>query len=929
MLEIKNLSKVYKPKKGVPVTALDNISLCFPETGMVFLLGKSGSGKSTLLNLLGGLDKYDDGELVINGVSSKDFKQSHFDSYRNTYVGFIFQEYNVLDEFTVGANIALAIELQGKKADDDTINDILRRVDLDGYGARRPSELSGGQKQRVAIARALVKNPEIIMADEPTGALDSATGKQVLDTLKKLSKEKLVIVVSHDREFAERYADRIIELSDGHVISDMERDCSAPVEEESAGLEYNDGTISVPAGYHLTDADREEINRYIDSLSGKGAFIKSSSKKSVFAPTDIEKTKKSSNKAFELIKSRLPMKSAVKIGASSLKHKKIRLVVTILLSCIAFGLFGLSDTFGAYDHVTACTNSILDTGVNYSSLSKSVNIGTVDNAYWMDWGNKISDEDIAAAKKRCGVDFYGVYVPLGADLSFDYNTDTSAVADASESQFNIYMTDFSGFCDIDETVLAQLGYKLLAGSIPDGSKNELAISDIMFETFKIGGYKGVGDENTVKINTYKDIVGKTLMLDGTEYTVSGVVDTKTDISRYKGLLEDQSNADTATNLVNYALYNEYGNIAQYSFVGLAMTGKGHTEKMAKDAPHVAIISVGWIWFNCDTENSYISLDASYFARLEDMPKDNINIVWFGEEKQTLGEKELVVSLDLLKSGGYEYMMGDTAAINYGEAGEDSEFPLEKFAELDFHLNGGAPDTESASGRYEYYEENGYKIVGYYDNTKSSSDSIHSTIICNDTLIEKHTTGTDGVYSFILGSMPEGREGVRSLVEGCYDITEGGISFSINNSATYELDTVNSVLKSVSKVFFWIGVGFAAFAALMLANFIATSITYKKQEIGILRAIGSSGSDVFRIFFSESLIIALINFVLSAIGVAAATAIVNYILRHDVGILVTVLHFGVRQILLLLVLSVAIAALASFFPVKRIASKKPIDAIRNR
>ena len=200
MLEAVNLSKVYKIKKGVPVTALDNVSIRFPEKGMVFLLGKSGSGKSTLLNVLGGLDKYDSGEIRIKGVSSGNFKQKHFDSYRNTYVGFIFQEYNVLDDFTVGANIALSMELQGKKATNKEINEILKQVDLEGMGSRKPNELSGGQKQRVAIARALVKKPEIIMADEPTGALDSNTGKQVFDTLKKLSATKLVIVVSHDRE---------------------------------------------------------------------------------------------------------------------------------------------------------------------------------------------------------------------------------------------------------------------------------------------------------------------------------------------------------------------------------------------------------------------------------------------------------------------------------------------------------------------------------------------------------------------------------------------------------------------------------------------------------------------------------------------------------------------------------------------------------
>ena len=177
-------------------------------------------------------------------------------------------------------------------------------------------------------------------------------------------------------------------------------------------------------------------------------------------------------------------------------------------------------------------------------------------------------------------------------------------------------------------------------------------------------------------------------------------------------------------------------------------------------------------------------------------------------------------------------------------------------------------------------------------------------------------------------MPAEKSEVRSVVDGCVNPTDT-VGFNLQNAATFELDSVNSILKSVSRVFFWIGVGFAVFAGIMLSNFIATSISHKKQEIGILRAIGSRGADVFRIFFSESLIIALVNFVLSAIGVGAATAIINHVIRTEMNVLITVLHFGVRQIGLLFVLSIAIAALASFFPVKRIASKKPIDAIRNR
>ena len=185
MIEVVNLKKYYKNKGGNQVKALDGISLKFPDKGMVFLLGKSGSGKSTLLNVCGGLDSPTDGEIIVKGRSSKKFTRNDFDSYRNTYVGFVFQEYNILNEFSVENNIALALELQGKPKDKESVANLLKEVDLDGYGHRKPNTLSGGQKQRIAIARALIKNPEIIMADEPTGALDSNTGKQVFDTLKK------------------------------------------------------------------------------------------------------------------------------------------------------------------------------------------------------------------------------------------------------------------------------------------------------------------------------------------------------------------------------------------------------------------------------------------------------------------------------------------------------------------------------------------------------------------------------------------------------------------------------------------------------------------------------------------------------------------------------------------------------------------------
>ncbi|MBQ7500231.1 MAG: ABC transporter ATP-binding protein, partial [Clostridia bacterium] len=426
MLKCIDLHKTYKPKKGVPVKALDGISLTFPDTGMIFLLGKSGSGKSTLLNVLGGLDRYDSGDIIVRGTSTKDFKQSHFDSYRNTYIGFIFQEYNILEEFTVGANIALAIELQNRSATDEEINRILKEVDLEGYGQRRPNELSGGQKQRVAIARALVKNPEIIFADEPTGALDSKTGKQVFDTLKKLSADHLVVVVSHDRDFAEGYADRIIELSDGRVIDDVEvvnnEVSETETTEETEGLTFDGATISVPAGYHLTEEDRVMINAYLEDQA-KTIEIKGKQgiKRKEFTATDEEKIVSQKNTGFHLIKSKLPFKIAFRIGARVLKHKKVRLVFTILLSLVSFTLFALANTFATYDHVRACTDSIIDSNITYASVTRRPKNGS--KYYGGYYANEydFTKDEIKKLSEETGLNFTGKYQPDN-DGSLDFSS---------------------------------------------------------------------------------------------------------------------------------------------------------------------------------------------------------------------------------------------------------------------------------------------------------------------------------------------------------------------------------------------------------------------------------------------------------------------------------------------------------------------------
>ena len=233
MIEISNINKKYTSKTKEDVLAIQDVNLKFNTTGLVFILGKSGSGKSTFLNILGGLDSANTSRIFLNGKKLNRFNETILSEYRNTYIGFVFQEYNLLDNLNVYDNVALALEMQNKDFDPQTVLDILKKVDLEGFEERELDELSGGQKQRVAVARALVKDPEVILADEPTGNLDSETSEQIFELFKEISKKKLVICVSHDAEYAYKYADRIIEISDGRVIRDtqpevVEDDAIAP-----------------------------------------------------------------------------------------------------------------------------------------------------------------------------------------------------------------------------------------------------------------------------------------------------------------------------------------------------------------------------------------------------------------------------------------------------------------------------------------------------------------------------------------------------------------------------------------------------------------------------------------------------------------------------------------------------------------------------
>ncbi|MBQ8741190.1 MAG: FtsX-like permease family protein, partial [Clostridia bacterium] len=293
--------------------------------------------------------------------------------------------------------------------------------------------------------------------------------------------------------------------------------------------------------------------------------------------------------------------------------------------------------------------------------------------------------------------------------------------------------------------------------------------------------------------------------------------------------------------------------------------------------------------------------------------DTSDIKWVNGAKTALGEKEIVVFEDCIDFWDFE-----NAAKK-----EDGSIDYVKSLKSD----NSASINKNMFDSDEYFTEDGYTVVGVIEN-KEKYIKFGRTAVVSSEIFNTFSSVEDGKYTSAIGAMPESHDDIKELVSYCYN-TDDNIRYPLQNAATFELDMISEELKEFAKVFLYIGLGFALFAAVMLANFIGTSISYKKQEIGILRAIGSRSNDVFRIFFSESFIIAMINFVLSSIGVFTVTQILNNIVRKNVGILITFLSFGPRQIILLLFVSMLVAFIASFIPVHKIASKKPIDAIRDR
>ena len=434
MINITALNKFYKSKKRKTCHALKDINLTLPDTGLVFVLGKSGSGKSTLLNLIGGLDSISSGNIQVDGNDLASFKEGDFCNYRNTHVGFIFQDYHLIDELTVYENILLSLNLR-KIEDGDMVRAALEKVELSGYEDRYPTELSGGERQRVAIARAIVKNPRIILANEPTGNLDTQTATAIVELLKTLSGDCLILIVSHNVNDARTYADRIIELRGGEIISDKTRN---PEFLDEVTLEG--GEIIYPHGLALSDDDIKFINNNLNK-----PFVKKNNK---FLPTKLSKTEA---KQIKIENKSLALGKGLELSAKFLKSKSLAISLSSIIVAVIMVIMSLAQTIINFDSDSIIAEEMNKNDQTSIVLNKVVDksiSALLDKAY----PTKISDDDIQAFYDA---GYKGDIYPVYNHSLIIENYGTNLGCNTNHFSKTIYMNESFGTIIVDEEFLTK------------------------------------------------------------------------------------------------------------------------------------------------------------------------------------------------------------------------------------------------------------------------------------------------------------------------------------------------------------------------------------------------------------------------------------------------------------------------------------------
>lgn len=988
MIHFKNLSKIYKTSYG-DVEALKNIELVLPKTGMIFIVGKSGSGKTTMLNILGGLDKYEKGDLVVLGKSTKHFTDQEFDNYRNSVVGFVFQDYNLLDNFTIAENIKLATDLQATKTTKVDIEKILRKVGLEGICERYPKELSGGQKQRVAIARTLFKDSSLILADEPTGALDTENGKQVMEILKKLSYEKLVVVVSHNTALSEEYADRIIELKDGRIVSDETLTMDADTKRR---IVQQEGKISVKKGIKL---DYDEMRQIQDAIE-KGDEINTVENINLLRmPTPKLVAPKYEKKPI-FKKTRLAISKCFKLISNIFRNKIARLAITVVLCSISFSVFGIFNSMSVYDENRLVTNALKETDTPSILASVQVKEPSGDQ-YNINVNNQFakSVEEKTQFKTKAAYNSY--YVGTTQPAGFNNNT---------KGNKYYYYKAVRGAVEFTPDEINQYGFEIVHGSYPK-EFDEIMVTEYYAQCMVNWQYQYYIDGGIKKLEKVNDLVDDSVTItigytaSKKEYKISGIVKTGTIPQKYDDLKEDFDNKSTV-------LKNDYLNYLNNSFMLYHFVKPGFAENCMQkyDALPTYSASTYNYFFDTITDQRFLPTEEvkkeepvktdidysnykskflakeeldSYYTEYDDETHeiksqrffyfDNICKDTEDPEftpKTSLGKHEVLVDgLEFTKMYSNEInTMLDLFGKNptgpnkdeFDAICEDIDIMTTTKDKSVFTIK-LADLIERLTKTYHRWSKRDKNLKGAEWLKKDSTFKKYVLLNANTTSeikLDDPNYKIVGIYyniqsnasDSILMNKADLNELGLNLDQGIYSYLictnngngnfkkladmfkiQTGTMLECQSSAIALVKINREFFEQLSTLFLIVSGVFALFSIIMFANFIASSIHSKKGEIGILRCLGARGIDIFKMFLIETLIISTINAAIASGLSFLGSMFVNMFVKQQMNLFINIANMTWSQILIMFGISYAVGVLAAITPIIRISYQKPIEAVR--
>lgn len=909
MLTLKNISKIYKTG-DFEQKALDNISISFRQNEFVSILGQSGGGKTTLLNIIGGLDHYTSGDLLVNDKSTKNFTDNDWDYYRNVSVGFVFQSYNLISHQNILSNVELALTLSGVSKDQRKQKAIaaLEKVGLGKHINKKPSELSGGQMQRVAIARALVNNPDIVLADEPTGALDTETSQQIMKLLKEISKDRLVIMVTHNPELAETYSTRIVRIKDGQIIGD-----SNPY---------------------------KEINE---------------------------------NDNFKTRKIKLGLPTAISLSFNNLLTKKARTILTAFagsIGIIGIALI-LSISTGANDFIADSQRKALKAypiqiqkeSVNISSLitpPKTEEKNHKDNKIYTN--NFILDRrsDFASNVKENNLTPFKKYIEKSKD-DLNKNVGPHFVSYLYDMNFDIFTKDPKGelvntngedfeednrpeFASMFEPRQDNKNFTQLI------SKDDGSISPIITDEYEI--VDGHWPRNSNELVLFTDYNNEILTSHMYELGFLPAKDYKNIIAKLDN--NEKVDLDEIGIKSSDILDHEYKIVSPSdyyekngdSFVNIK-DDEIKVDEIVKDGVSAKIVGIAKRKTNED--NQVVNGTIGFTEGLTDMMIEHANASEIVKAQIAYKDKNILNNLpfkaqnddDKQKAAKY-YLenLNDKDSLAFStwivknkpkiaEQAQKKAGEMQKQAMINPSLiqaqdknkqNAGIKDQNQLA-QYVLEENNKDTLINIYDEFLSGNS--YNKNLEDLGVVSKDAPAEIDIYVENF----ENRENIKNVID---KYNQGK---SENEQINYT-DIIGLITKSITDIINAISYVLIAFVgvSLVVSSIMIGIITYisvleRTKEIGILRSIGASKADIIKVFMSETFIIGLLSGLIG-IGVTMILNIpITNLIRNLTGVDYIASTLTVNAAGVLVLISVVLTLIAGIIPSSMAAKKDPVEALR--